>query len=200
MAGGHGGAWRPGFGPAAPRPRAAGRPPWRDVARFDDPKARSAYVVSCGTQGIEGHAGSAVQTAWLRSGVPGELPPGAAVVLVHDINPWGFAHEQRVTENNVDLNRNFIDFASMPPHHAGHAELHPQLMLDRWGEAEIARAFAAMDAHREHAREQAFSDEFNGGQNPSPEGLFLGGRQPEWSRRALAQCVPQAMGPARRCV
>jgi succinylglutamate desuccinylase len=173
---------------------------WLDVARFGDPEPDSTFVVSCGTHGIEGYAGSAVQTAWLRAGGPGELPPGKAVVLVHAINPWGFAHGQRVTENNVDLNRNFVDFASMPAPHAGYAEMHPHLMLERWDEAEIARAFAAMDAFRGRAGEQAFSDAFNGGQYQSPDGLFFGGRQPEWSNRALSQCVPQALGPARRCV
>ena len=177
-----------------------GEPLWLDVARFGDPKAGSAFVVSCGTHGIEGYAGSAVQTAWMNADGPGELPAGTAVVLVHAINPWGFAHGQRVTENNVDLNRNFIDFASTPAPHAGYAELHPHLMLERWVEAEIDRAFAAMDAYRERAGEQAFSDAFNGGQYQSPEGLFYGGRQPEWSNRALARCMPQALGPARRCV
>lgn len=173
---------------------------WLDVARFGDPQARSTFVVSCGTHGIEGYAGSAVQTAWMNVGGPGDLPAGTAVVLFHAVNPWGFAHGQRVTENNVDLNRNFVDFASMPAPHAGYAEMHPHLMLERWDEAEIARAFAAMDAFRGRAGEQAFSDAFNGGQYQSPDGLFFGGRQPEWSNRALSQCVPQALGPARRCV
>ena len=173
---------------------------WLDVARFGDPQAHSVFVVSCGTHGSEGYAGSAVQTAWMNAGGPGALPTGTAVVLFHAINPWGFAHGQRVTENNVDLNRNFIDFASIPAPHAGYTELHPHLMLEHWDEAAIARAFAAMDAYRERAGEQAFSDAFNGGQYQSPEGLFYGGQQPEWSRLALARCLPEALGPARRCV
>jgi hypothetical protein len=183
----------PGAGPR-------GEALWMDVARFGDPQAGSAFVVSCGTHGIEGHAGSAVQRAWLQAGGPGDLPRGTAVVLVHAVNPWGFAHDQRVTENNVDLNRNFIDFAAKPAVHPGYAELHPHLMLERWDEAEIARAFAAMDAYRERVGEQAFSDAFNGGQYQSPDGIFFGGREPEWSHRALAQAVPRALGPARRCV
>lgn len=186
------GLQHPGTGPK-------GEALWLDVARFGDPKADSVFVVSCGTHGIEGYAGSAVQTAWLLAGGPGELPAGTAVVLVHAVNPWGFAHGQRVTENNVDLNRNFIDFASGPPH-AGYAELHPHLMLDRWDEDAIAGAFAAMDAFRERVGEQAFSDAFNGGQYQSPEGIFYGGQRPEWSNQALTRCVPQALGAARRCV
>lgn len=193
----HGGqldaARHPGAGPQ-------GEALWLDVARFGDPQACSVFVVSCGTHGIEGYAGSAVQTAWLEASGPLELPPGKAVVLVHAINPWGFAHGQRVTENNVDLNRNFIDFASMPAPHAGYALLHPQLMLSQWDEAEIARAFAAMDSYRERVGEQAFSDAFNGGQYQCPDGLFFGGQAPEWSNLALARLVPRAIGPATRCV
>ena len=37
------------------------------------------------------------------------------VVLVHGLNPYGFAHFTRTTENNVDLNRNFIDRSEGPP-------------------------------------------------------------------------------------
>lgn len=183
----------PGVGPQ-------GEALWLDLAHFGDARAESVFVIACGTHGIEGHAGSAVQTAWLRADGPGGLPPGTAVVLVHAINPWGFAHWQRGTENNVDLNRNFIDFAALPPANPGYAELHPQLMLADWSEAELARAFAAMDAFRARDGEKAFSDAFNGGQYLHADGLFYGGAQPEWSNRALRQLLPRALEGARRCV
>lgn len=187
------GLQHPGTGPR-------GEALWLDLAQFGDPQAQSVFVVSCGTHGIEGYAGSAVQTAWLESGGPAALPTGTAVLLVHAINPWGFAHGQRVTENNVDLNRNFIDFAALPAPHAGCAELHPHLMLKAWDEAEVALAFAAMDAFRHRVGEQAFSDAFNGGQYQHADGLFYGGRQPEWSNLALRQLLPRVLGRARRCV
>jgi hypothetical protein len=172
---------------------------WLDVACFGDPQAHSVFVVSCGTHGIEGYAGSAVQTAWLRTGGPGSLPAGTAVLLVHAINPWGFAHGQRVTENNVDLNRNFIDFGNMPAPHVGSADLHRHLMLAEWTEPAIAQAFDAMDAFRARVGEQAFSDAFNGGQYQHPDGLFYGGHGPEWSNRALHALLPSVLGAARRC-
>src|SRR4051812_24175834 len=62
---------------------------WQDVARFGDPRASRVFIVTCGTHGIEGHAGSAVMSAWLEDGGPGSLPPDASVVLVHAVNPWG---------------------------------------------------------------------------------------------------------------
>ncbi len=30
-------------------------------------------------------------------------------LLIHALNPYGFAWTRRVTEDNVDLNRNFVD-------------------------------------------------------------------------------------------
>jgi hypothetical protein len=183
-----------------PAADAQGQPLWLDTAHFGDPQATSVFVVSCGTHGIEGYAGSAVQIAWLKAGGPGALPPGTAVLLVHAINPWGFAHGQRVTENNVDLNRNFIDFAAMPAPHAGTAALHPHLMLAAWTEPAIARAFDAMDAFRAREGEQAFSDAFNGGQYRHPDGLFYGGQGPEWANLALRELLPRVLGAAWRCV
>ena len=173
---------------------------WLDTARFGDPQAESVFVIACGTHGIEGYAGSAVQTAWLRAHGPGELPTGTAVVLIHAINPWGFAHWQRGTENNVDLNRNFIAFPALPAPNRGYAELHPQLMLSDWNEAEIACAFAAMDAFRARVGEQAFSDAFNGGQYLHADGIFYGGDRPEWSNLALRELLPRCLRSAKRCV
>ena len=173
---------------------------WQDVATFGDAQAADVFVVACGTHGIEGHAGSAVMTAWLRGGGPGALPAGKGVVLVHAINPWGMAHWQRGTERNVDLNRNFIDFGRAPPANPGYAELHPHLMLADWSEPAIARAFAAMDALRARAGEQAFSDAFNGGQYRHADGLFYGGDRAEWANVALRQQLRKHLAGARRCV
>jgi hypothetical protein len=173
---------------------------WMDVLRFGDPEAQDVLVIASGTHGIEGYAGSAVQTAWLREQGPGALPAGTAVLLIHAVNPWGFAYWQRGTENNVDLNRNFIDFQAPAPVNTGYAELHPQLMLADWNEAELARVFAAMDAYRARVGEQAFSTAFNGGQYLHADGIFYGGARPEWSNQALRQMLHRHLGQARRCM
>lgn len=183
----------PGTGPG-------GEALWLDLARFGDEQAESVLVIACGTHGIEGYAGSAAQTAWLIERGPGALPPGHAVVLLHAVNPWGFAHRQRATENNVDLNRNFRDFSIAPPPNPGYDRLHPQLMLEAWDEASIANAFAAMDSFRAEVGEKAFSDAFNGGQFSRPDGIFYGGKQPEWSNLALRDLLRRHLSQAKRCV
>ncbi|MDH0863862.1 M14 family metallopeptidase [Mitsuaria sp. GD03876] len=184
----------PGHGPE-------GEALWMDAARFGAPAASKVFVVACGTHGIEGYAGSAVQTAWLAQGGPGALPEDVAVLLIHAINPWGFAHRQRVNEDNVDLNRNFRAHGETPPPaNPGYAELHPQLYLNDWTEAEIAQAFAAMDAFRARVGEQGFSDAFNGGQYSHADGIFHGGDRPAWSNLAVRALLRRQLHAARECL
>jgi hypothetical protein len=63
-------------------------------------------------QGGEGLGGAGIQTGSFRSGVARELPPDTALLAVHAINPYGFAWMRRVTEGNVDLNRNVVGAAA----------------------------------------------------------------------------------------
>lgn len=76
----------------------------------------SLVVVTSGTHGVEGYAGSAIQISLLTQmkstpfGADEVNPP--TVVLIHAVNPYGMAHFRRWNENNVDLNRN-----ALLPHH-----------------------------------------------------------------------------------
>jgi len=66
-------------------------------------------ILSSALHGVEGFLGSAVQLAWLETQAPKlSLPPATAIILVHALNPYGFAWIRRWNENNVDLNRNFL--------------------------------------------------------------------------------------------
>src|SRR5690606_7467655 len=61
-----------------------------DVAWLGPRTARRVVLVTSGLHGVEGFAGSAVQCALLAT--PPALAPDCALVLVHALNPWGFAH------------------------------------------------------------------------------------------------------------
>lgn len=77
-------------------------------------------ILSSGIHGIEGYAGSAFQLHLLREILPRLLPEDGidqearesnrdtGFLLLQNCNPWGTLHKRRVTENNVDLNRNFF--------------------------------------------------------------------------------------------
>jgi hypothetical protein len=82
-----------------------------DVAIFPGNTAEYGTIVhSSGLHGVEGYAGSAIQLALLQKDV---LPLSSGterptIVFVHSLNPVGMKEYRRFNENNVDLNRNFI--------------------------------------------------------------------------------------------
>jgi hypothetical protein len=80
-----------------------------DVARIGPDAAARVLVLISGTHGVEGFCGSACRTAAVSLSLFDDLPSQTAVILIHAINPFGFAFLRRVTEANVDLNRNCVD-------------------------------------------------------------------------------------------
>jgi hypothetical protein len=107
-----------------------------DVARLGEEEAERVIVILSGTHSVEGFAGSVIQTELLVDAAEEPtLPEGAAVVLVHAVNPYGMAWWRRQNESNVDLNRNWVDFDGSLPTNAGYPELHPWLCPDVLDEA-----------------------------------------------------------------
>jgi hypothetical protein len=68
-----------------------------------------------GEHGIEGYAGAGVIHLFVEEYLDQIDPHTTGICLIHALNPWGMRHFRRVTENNVDLNRNYIyDKQSVP--------------------------------------------------------------------------------------
>jgi hypothetical protein len=160
-----------------------------DVACFGPVDAEKAFLILSGTHGGEGYTGSAAQIALVHTGALGCLPANVRIVLVHAINPYGFAHWTRTTENNVDLNRNFIDFAARLPRNDAYLELHDAICPRDWADASRAAAQAELDAWIERHGQQAWMQAIMMGQYDEPTGLNFGGRAPEWSHRTLEAIV-----------
>ncbi|MBM3523398.1 MAG: DUF2817 domain-containing protein, partial [Alphaproteobacteria bacterium] len=81
-----------------------------DVAWIGPVKARRVLALQTATHGVEGFCGSASMLDALQAGVSRALPADTALLMIHAINPHGFAWIRRTTEEGVDLNRNFVDF------------------------------------------------------------------------------------------
>ena len=64
-------------------------------------------VVTSGIHGSETYAGAAIQQMIFQEILPKLNRAQVGVLLVHAMNPYGFKHHQRTTENGVNLNRNF---------------------------------------------------------------------------------------------
>src|SRR5262245_33222694 len=69
-----------------------------DVAVAASGNSGRALVVSSGIHGVEGFLGSAIQCALLEEWI-GDRPP-VRCILLHALNPFGFAWRRRVNEAN----------------------------------------------------------------------------------------------------
>ena len=156
-----------------------------DVVRLGPADAKRLLVLTSGTHGVEGFCGSAAQTALL-----GDTPLqarlatlGVAVLVVHAINPYGFSWLSRTNEDNVDLNRNSIDFAQPLPFNEGYEALHTLLVPPQWPPSDAnSEALASwISRHGEAAYQHALTT----GQFHQPDGLFYGGARPVWSTRLI---------------
>lgn len=171
-----------------------------EVVRFGPAAAENVIFVSSGTHGVEGFCGSGAQVGMLRNGLYKELPKNTALVLIHGINPHGFAHERRVNEDNVDLNRNFRDHATPPPHNAPYAEIHALLTPADWGGSARQTADAAIAAYIEKRGLMTFQAAVSTGQWEFADGLFYGGNAPVWSNQTWRKLIREHASGARRIV
>jgi hypothetical protein len=168
-----------------------------DTAWLGPPGARRVLVVLSATHGVEGYCGSGPQIALLRGPLAQALPPDTGVLLLHAVNPHGFAWERRVTEENVDLNRNWVDFSLPLPANPGYTELHEACCPPALDAATLAAAEGRIDAfraaHGEHAERVARSS----GQYTHANGIFYGGSGPTWARRTQEAILARHLAGAR---
>lgn len=178
----------------------AGEELFTDIARHGAGSARSILVVMSGTHGVEGFAGSAIQTGLLCRQVARLLAPDTALVMIHALNPFGFAHLRRVNEDNIDLNRNFLDFSRTllaNPEYDRLAEvIAPRSLGLLAGLSLNWRLFRYRHRHGLAMLQKAVTS----GQCSHPQGLFYGGARPAWSNRILRTIIKEQLAGAARVV
>lgn len=167
-----------------------------DVAHIGNPHGTRQLLLISGTHGLEGYAGSAAQIAWLKRGASVALPSDTGVLLIHGLNPYGFAHFSRTTENNVDLNRNFVDHTAEYPSNPDYDRLHPHLKAEDWGWEFLDSAGTAEAEYRETFGADALFNARAKGQYKHADGLFYGGRSREWSNLTLEKILKEHLSHA----
>ena len=170
-----------------------------DVAWLGPAEAADVVVIVSGTHGVEGYAGSLCQSRWLEAHGTEARPDGTALLFVHAINPYGFAWVRRVNEDNVDLNRNFVDFDRLPAN-PGYDELAPALDPDSLSVEDLAVADAALLDYAGRHGMDGIQEAVSGGQYGHPTGVFYGGDGPVRSHRLLRELVRTRLFGARRVV
>jgi Protein of unknown function (DUF2817) len=160
-----------------------------ETARLGDSAAERLLIVMSGTHGGEGFCGSGLQVALLESGLAAERPPGTALLLIHAINPSGFAWVRRVTEGNIDLNRNFVDHVGPYPANPGYELLREAICPADWNEPAKSEADARLLAYGAEHGLPALQAAVTSGQYIDEAGIFYGGRQATWSNRTLREIL-----------
>ncbi|MEO3431108.1 M14 family metallopeptidase [Pelagibius sp. CAU 1746] len=169
-----------------------------DVAWLGPEDAGRVLVSLSGTHGVEGFCGSGVQVGWFDSGLAAEQDAGTAYMAVHAINPHGFAWLRRVTEDNVDLNRNFVDFAASLPDNPGYDELAEALCPPTWDDATIAATRGVLRAYAEEHGPSGLQAAVTNGQYVHADGIFFGGTAPTWSHLTLKRIFQRHLARAER--
>ena len=162
-----------------------------DVAVQGSVDPESVLLLLSATHGVEGFCGSGCQVGFLTDKLYDALPPKTETVLIHALNPHGFAHLRRVTEHNIDLNRNFQDFSAPLPSSSGYEELHDWLVPEDWAGPNRLEADAAIQQYIAERGISAFQAATTGGQYTRPAGLFYGGIGECWSNRTLRHILEE---------
>jgi hypothetical protein len=167
------------------------------VATLGPIDAPATLLIVSGTHGVEGFTGSALQHHWFEH-LAAQRPSTLRVVLVHALNPYGFAWVRRVNEDNVDLNRNFVDWSKPPPANEDYGGLAQLLVPDAWDDDTQQSTTLQLLAYAEDVGFPRLQEVVSGGQYTHPTGVFYGGTEPVWSHRWLVEHLAELVGSATR--
>ncbi len=171
-----------------------------DIASVGPRDANAVLVLGSGTHGVEGFCGSGIQTGLLREGIASRMKASQRLVMIHALNPFGFAYLRRVNEDNVDLNRNFVDHskphALNPDYDALAHIIAPKSYWSLATGASLIRLRFYQVIHGITALQAAISS----GQYTHPQGLFYGGQFETWSNKTFRTIVQRKLSGADRVI
>jgi hypothetical protein len=148
--------------------------------------ARRVVVMISGTHGVEGFAGSAIECDVLSLIRGGELVLAAdtAILMIHALNPWGYAWCRRCDHEGIDINRNFVDFSGPLPCHSRYPMIRDALLLEDQGQRDSLLA-----DYRQQWGAMAYEMAVSGGQHVEPSLPFYGGKAPSFGREVIEQLM-----------
>jgi uncharacterized protein DUF2817 len=164
-----------------------------DVAAIRSSGQPNLLVVISGTHGVEGFCGSGCQVGFVVERVYEGLPKTVDVALVHALNPYGFAWLRRVNEDNVDLNRNFRDFAQPLPSSSAYEAVHDWLVPADWDGPARKHADAEIQKYLAEHGFPALQAIVSRGQYSCSDGIFFGGCRETWSNLTFKKIMAKIL-------
>jgi Protein of unknown function (DUF2817) len=166
-----------------------------DVASFLPQGVKQVVFVTSAMHGAEGFCGSGCQVTMLHDVALIERFAKARIgfVFLHAVNPYGFSHLRRTNEDNIDLNRNFVEYSEPLQANEGYDEVHSFVVPDQWPPSpqtrDLVEGFIAKNGM---AKLQEF---VTVGQNKHKDGLFYSGIAPAWSNQTLREILRTHIAP-----
>ena len=147
-------------------------------------------ILTTGVHGMEGYIGSAMLDVFFDNIYPSVDKETTGVLVVANINPYGMKYMRRYNENNVDLNRNFIedwdnfDLSSNKEYPKVEGFLQPEGPMNNafWHEAEF---YLSLAKEAIFTGADTISDALLTGQYEYAEGVYYGGTGDEKSTTYL---------------
>jgi len=173
-----------------------GAPLRTDVAWLGPRDAAGVLVCVSGTHGVEGRCGSACQVEILSNPPNADPPPATAALFVHALNPYGMAHDRRVNEDNIDINRNWIDHTN-PPDNPDYELVHQALVPQNWTGPTREAADKVLTQIAAERGIEFVQTAVTHGQWSHKDGLFYGGREYTWSTRLLRKICTEYLTESR---
>ncbi len=159
------------------------------------PKPQRTVITSSGLHGVEGFLGSAIQLALLeQQQIIDSRSPDTRVLLIHALNPYGFAWLRRWNEGNVDLNRNFLlpeeEFTGSPKNYPKfNAFLNPTSPPSKFEPYILQAIWLILKYGMTSLRNTLLV-----GQYDFSKGLFFGGNAPSKTQKILAENLSKWIG------
>jgi hypothetical protein len=155
------------------------------------PSKERLLIITSGVHGVEAYTGAAIQMDFLNNYFDPKWLERMGVLVIHAVNPYGYHYNRRVTENNVDLNRNLSaraqDFQSrIPDYEDFDPFINPQqsLSMSLWQDFKllIRSLYRLATLGRKKMVQTSI-----GGQYQNPQGIYYGGQQPEDNTELIRQ-------------
>lgn len=178
---------------------ADGLPLFLDTTTIGPRETERAVLLISGTHGVEGYFGSGMETGLLREGIAARVPAGTRLVMLHALNPFGFSWNRRVNEDNVDVNRNFADFAH-PPINRDYGALAEAIAPKDISPDAIKAANARLRAYSEAHGAFALQCALSSGQFQFADGIYYGGSKPSWSSLMLKDVLREELAGVKSLV
>ena len=145
-------------------------------------------VLISGTHGVEGFTGSAIQSHSLHFLCKlVDQNHHLGIIIIHALNPWGFAWLRRYDHQGIDLNRNFVDFNAPLPDNPDYEQIHNDLICTT-----LKPLANTLGYWQSQWGKERFTTVITRGQYRHSNGLFYGGAAASWSRQILEQACNNA--------